>query len=196
MEIKHWFCYVEDGKVKATTDYKLVDRRFVIGIPAFKKRADAIAYCISMGFDNSFQTDSVPMSPTQKGEILYLFSQKHTPLDIAEKVNRSIDWIMNITGGITGNARQELINQYLEEKDNAESFRNSKSKTKTAVQSTPKRSTNSRNNSRKTKRAVSIRTHERRRNSQRSEQQHDSGISTGKSRIVDTLRKSKDYMGE
>jgi hypothetical protein len=214
-----WTVYMKNGKLKATIDNSKIPKREIIGYGAYKKATMAIEYCVAMGFGNSYHTDHSPMRPWQRGEILYLLASGKTPLYVAEQTNRSIDWVM-IVGGITGSARTELIEWYHNYKEDQKDVdkenrrgaeqrnvlssgrrsgklqTNGKKKTGVRISGTSNRTTNSRYNSGNTKTAVSNSSRKRRQYTPRPSDRNNNGVSTGKQRIVDKLRQSKDYVGD
>jgi hypothetical protein len=201
------------GKLEAAKKYR-GDKKEIIGYVNTAKAQEAIDYCTSMGFENSYHTDHTPMRPWDRGEILYYASKKFTLLEIAEKVNRSIDWVA-IVCGITGSAREELIKTYKEHKDehderHEEQIENARdrtkgreetkgkqeTKTKHRVQGSHRRKPNKTSPAKRTRKPVSGRNAER--------YKATPGLSTGRTssrrgnsrEIVKNLRKSKDYVGD
>ena len=136
-----------------------------------------------------YKTDCETMSFLQKGEILYLASKKKTLKQISEQTKRSVDWIKTIIEALNGTkAKKELIDYYDRINNTPEGSVNRKSK------SNIKRSTNKRNNKRKTRKTVFKHSTTRHRISK--SERCDCKNNTRHDSIVESLRKHQDYAGE
>jgi len=205
-----WIVYVDKkGNLQASLTNKDIPEKDILGYVASSKPEEAIAYCESMGFREHHYTDHRPMSPVNRGEILFFANQKLSLLTIAERTNRSISWV-SIVCGISGRDREELIRYYLRDKENQDEGKN-RLNFAMAVQSTTSKKQEKADirvsgvpHYRPDKTVYPKRTRKSVPKYKTKRYNSDSGhtdtgsnsVNTRKQRIIDGLRDAKDYKGE
>jgi len=139
------------------------------------------------------------MTPRDKGQILWLKEQGKQIKTIAGITGFPMKWIKSVISTLyTWRNKHELIDEwlkYLEKTEGQNDGITKKEKTLSILSSSGERTTNKTGSGKRTVRRVPKHTNKRHRDPSRSGRQ-DSSENKHNKHIVDTLRESKDYVGE